>query len=48
MDGNNSAPTRRGVTGPLILALGLMGAAWIVGSSAIRIAESLLAGSNTG
>lgn len=40
MDGNNSAPTRRGVAGPLILALGLMGAAWIVGSSAIRIADS--------
>ena len=40
MDEHVSAPGRRGIAGPLLLALGLMGAAWIVGSSAIRIADS--------
>ncbi len=40
MNDYGSSPGRRGVAGPLIFALGLMGAAWILGSSAIRIADS--------
>jgi hypothetical protein len=40
MNDHGSTQGRRGIAGSLVLALGLMGAAWILGSSAIRIANS--------
>ncbi len=40
MNEHGTTQGRRGIGGPLVLSIGLMGAAWILGSSAVRISDS--------